>query len=99
MSDKKYETANPRIIPIDPKRKPRSVNPQEANDLADYLTKVPHGYELEEAEGIVEMAYIAVFDNCPGFLGKAMLVIYEDLGGCEIYIWNKGVFELESSSI
>ncbi|GHO98378.1 hypothetical protein KSF_084260 [Reticulibacter mediterranei] len=75
---------------------PRKPTKEEKNELIHFLVENDYGgYEedKETAEGIVENAAIAVFDDyatgSPGYVGKVMVVVYD--GGTEqteTYSWN-----------
>jgi len=64
--------------------KPRLPNKEEIEELVHYVAESMGGFEannnLEQAQGFVEQAYIAVFDNyvtdCVGYAGKVMGVIW-----------------------
>ena len=72
-------------------RKPTKA---EKNELVEYLVTTEMENDLENAQGYVENAAIAVFDNyitgSPGYSGKLMVVVYD--GGpyqTETYIWER----------
>lgn len=81
---------------MDEDRKPRVPNAEEIEQLTVYVleeqTDVPVSEEVEEARGLVEQAYIAVFDHymtsSPGYAGKVMVLVWD--GGpdlCEMFLW------------
>ena len=77
-------------------RQPRRPTRQEIDDLIFHTYDSYSGdLAVEEVKGLVEAAYVAVFDGyittCPGYTGKIMLVVWEaspDL--YQVFIWEKG---------
>jgi len=77
-------------------KNPRKPTETEKSDLAYWVAERMDSpatdEDLEQAQGFVYNAYIAVFDNfvseCPGFFGKVMIVIWAPGPSMyEAFIW------------
>lgn len=82
---------------------PRKPTGAEKNELVEFLMATDYGndqHELDNVQGYVEQAAIAVFDNyitgSPGYTGKLMVVVYD--GGpylTETYTWERAIHNRE----
>src|SRR5947209_4610194 len=79
------------------RNQPRAPNAEELRQLAGYLLSLG-AYEAEDAKGVAECAYAAVYDryctDCPGYAGKVMSVVWSGSPSFfDVFTWEDGKLE------
>jgi len=72
---------------------PRSPNPDELRQLADWLCG--QGHDREDTPGVASSAFVAVYDRYstggPGYVGKLMSVVWDGAPSLfDVFTWEDG---------